>query len=336
MVSALDIVSRAQATSLMGPYEPPSREEHLSPYVSLGDMASPYDMRETGAVLEIKHALHALGQLAADKFRTADPAIETRWREIVLGEPSWDAATADEFAIAVGRYRGAGLQVAGPYAVNTAGGPQPTATGLELLAGAVNELLGGSPRMLNYERWRGGAFAPPSMLSGPSAETPIIHVDYFGPYFRLPPPDTVPALMEQIIAADRMVTDAQLDAMFNRPAATEEVRARLAADMILGRSIRDAWIEEAHAQSEVTGETRELTVPEAEAACIDLGGSWDGSRCVTPEKTGAEASTRPSASGAALIALGVAGLVGLVASRWRKRAPTPSYGRLTGTLAGGR
>ena len=334
MASALDIIERAQAASLMGPYEPSPREEHLTPYVSLGDMASPYDMRETEAVLEVKSALYALGQLAADKFRTSDPSFETRWKEIILGEPSWDAATADEFCIAVGRYRGIGWQVPSPYAVTTPGGPQPTATGLELIAGAVNERLGGSPRMLSYERWRGGSFAPPSIISGPTAETPIIHADYFGTRFRTAPADTDPAVLERIVAADRMITDAQRAAMFNEPLASEEIRSRLAADMILGRSIRDAWIDEAWAQSEVTGSTHELTVPEAEQACIDLGGSWDGSRCTTPALPTDPSKASTSVGYAPLIALAAAGVIGILAVAGARRS-SGGYSRLTGTLARG-
>lgn len=335
MSRAMDLVRRAQAESLMGPYEPVPGPERAAPYVGVGQMQGPYDFSEPVAILEMKAALKALGELAADKFRTSDPAIETRWRDIIAGEPSWDAAAADEFAIAIGRYRGLGVQVPGPYAVDTPGGPQPTATGLELIAGAVNDLLGGSPRMLNYESWRGGSFAPPSIVSGPAADTPVIHTDYFGTDFRLPPADTRPDVLEQIVAANGMITDAQKDAMFNRPAESEQVRAQKAADMMLGRSIRDAWIAEALAESEVTGETHELTVPEKERACIDLGGQWNGESCVTPPEPAPSTSSpaSPAASRGALVALGSLGLLGLLAAKLGRGG---GYGRLSGSLVRGK
>lgn len=325
----MDVISKAQAASLMGPYEPTTPEELLTPYESLGDTSEPYDLNEPAAVLELKEALYALGERAADRHRTSDPAIERRWQDIVLGEPSWDGATADEFALAIGRYRGLGWQVPYPYAVSTPGGPQPTATGLELIAGAVNELLGGTPPMLSYERWRAGSFAPPSRISGPDPNDPIIPVSYFGPAFGVEPADTDPDIREQIAAAERMVGDAHAGAM---QAGTEDERAKHAANMILGRALRDAWVAEARAQSEVTGEGRQLTLSEAEEACIDLGGRWDGdAKVCAPPPPVDTAATEPPTKHWPLAALGAAAIGAFLLLRERGPARAPSA--LRGALA---
>jgi hypothetical protein len=291
MPSAMDWVQRMQSSSLLAGYERPVREEQASPYVQLGNTSVPYDMNQPGVVRELKRALATLGALAADPLRNADPAIETRWKDIVADEPvpSWDAATADEFAIAVGRYRGWGWQVPEPYARSTPGGPQPTASGLELVAGAVNQLLGGHPRMAIYEQWREGTFEPPSVISGPPANAPVIDVSYLGPSYVAMPPSTAPDIGQQINEAERMLTEAHAAAMV---AENETDRARHAATMLLARSIRKAWVAEAQAQAPTrTGET--TVDPVAPDACARLGGSYDPTTggCLRVESASAEPSS---------------------------------------------
>lgn len=304
MPSVMDWVSRMQQRSLLAGYERPVREEQASPYIQLGDTSIPYDLNQPGVVRELKLALRKLGELSADSHRTSDPAIETRWQDIVVDEevPSWDAATADEFAIAVGRYRGWGWQVPEPYARSTPGGPQPTASGLELIAGAVNELLGGHPRMVIYEQWREGTFEPPSVISGPPANAAVIDVSYFGPAYMATPAGTAQDIVMQINEAERMLTEAHAGAMV---ASNENERAHYAAMMLLARSIRDAWVRTAQAQAPIrTGET--TVDPVAPDACAKLGGSYDPATgsCHRVET----ASSKPS-SATPWIVLAVGGLL---------------------------
>ena len=290
---AVEFLQRVQAASLMGPYEPLDREEQAAPYVGVGDTSIPYDLGARGVIREVKHALKALGVLAADRHRTSDPAIERRYEAIVTEEEvrSWDAASADEFAIAIGRYRGWGLQVPWPWAASSPGGPQPTATGLELLAGAVNERLGGHPRMVMYEQWRQGTFAPPSRVSGPDADAPIVPLNYFGVEHPLPPASVAPDIAEQIAASNLMLADAWTSAM---TATTELERAELAATMQLGRSLRNTWVAQAQARApEREGTT--VVEPVAPEACVKLGGRWDAEqhRCMPPVQTAETSGAAP-------------------------------------------
>ena len=328
MADIMDMVRRAQQTSLLGNYELPGREEQAAPYVQLGDTSIPYDLDAPGVIAEIKAALVALGQRAADRFQTSDPAIETRYKDILLDEdvPTWDAATADEFAIAIGRYRGWGWQVPGPYAVMTPGGPQPTATGLELIAGAVNELLGGFPRMVRYEQWRSGAFAPPSMVSGPKANAPVRRTSNFGTTFLYSPPDAPGDVLEQVAAADRMLSDAWAGAM---QAGSEQERAVYASTMVLGRSVRDAWVREAIAQTPVREGTTEVEHVD-QSACVNLGGQWDAA---TNECKALEPAQAETESSAPWIILAVGGLLIAGSMLHKPKAAAPSRSRLAGSLA---
>lgn len=319
---ALEFLSRVQSASLMGPYEPADPEELAAPYVGVGDTSIPYDLGAPGIIREVKQALKALGVLAADRHRTPDPAIERRYEAIVIDEdvPSWDAASADEFAIAIGRYRGWGLQVPWPWASDSAGGPQPTATGLELLAGAVNDQLGGHPRMVMYEQWRQGTFAPPSRVSGPDADAPVVPLTYFGVEYTAAPATVEPDIAEQISASERMLSDAWTSAM---TATTEEERAYLASTMQLARSLRTAWVAQAQARApEREGTT--VVEPLAPTACVKLGGRWDEQqhRCVPPPEQAAPSSSAP------WLILAVGGL--LVAGSFLSK----DRARLTGGLRG--
>lgn len=178
-------------------------EEQASPYIEFGsmgqdvasDMDKPFDLNEPGVVLEIKKALVALAQADADPLRNPDdPIQETVWQEIVMTGPhaeAWEGAAADELVTAMSRYAPTS-GIVGPYVqlggsqfgkYGIVGGAQPTAAGLEVLAGAVQQRLGGQPVMGSYLKWRGGAFSPPSTVSGPPSTAQVIPVGRHGAFW---------------------------------------------------------------------------------------------------------------------------------------------------------
>ncbi len=149
-----------------------------SSYLSLAGFEKPYDLNVPGAVLEIKKALSALAVSGSDpNLNPDDPIKETIWQRLTQDD-SWDSAVADEFVMAISRYKNLygdnQVQQGGSPPTNMVGGLQPTASGLECLAGAVTQKLGGYPQMTLYLKWRGGMFDPPSSLSGPASNAQVI------------------------------------------------------------------------------------------------------------------------------------------------------------------
>jgi LPXTG-motif cell wall-anchored protein len=174
-------------------------EREASPYLSLGEepraaMSQPFDLNAPGVPLEIKQALVALARVDADPLTAqGDPIRETVWQELVLSGPyqdAWEGAAADEFVTAISRYAPAS-GIPGPYVrlgggagkYGIVGGAQPTAAGLEVLAGAIQTKLGGVPSMQRYLAWRGGVFAPPSTISGPPAGAAVLPIQRSGKFW---------------------------------------------------------------------------------------------------------------------------------------------------------
>jgi hypothetical protein len=267
--NVLSIVAKAQGTSILGVH---GIEESELPYESLGEDKTPYDLNDPVAIQQVKSALLALGRYWSDRVAREDPAIETRWSWIDPSVPSWDPSTADEFAFAVGRLRGLGWQVSGPYAVETPVGPQPTATGLELIAGAVNDLLGGTPRMTHYEAWRGGWVSPPSVISGPAPSDPVSPCQFYGPAFNLPPYGLTGGLAGALELVRRALTQAWIDAM--EPGQNEAYRKAVEQRILEMRGERDRIVEIAIAGEPIReGQTTvEHLAPEA---CANAGGIWN-------------------------------------------------------------
>lgn len=152
---------------------------------AMGSVSVPFELDET-ATIELKMALHALASRASDPLlNPIDPATERSWTRMALSGPfagAWDGPSSDELVTALSRYaKSSGIS--GPYVQLQAGGngryginggPQPTPAGLEVIAGAVETILGGAPRMSKYLAWRGGVFAPPSSVSGPGLSSIVI------------------------------------------------------------------------------------------------------------------------------------------------------------------
>jgi hypothetical protein len=152
-------------TGPAGPSEPITGE------LSLVD----YDLSQPGRVYEVKQAIRMLAERGANKvFNPKDPIQETTWQRMALGQPyqdSWDWATADEFLALLSRYaleldidlNKAVQHVPGaPFAM--VGGLQPTALGVELIAGALHRSnIDPATVMPEYMAWRGASWwAPPS------------------------------------------------------------------------------------------------------------------------------------------------------------------------------
>lgn len=198
-------VEREQRVALMGVsnYEGPGAAMRaFHPYVgrpsALGDTAQPFDLNAPGVVREIKQALVALARLGADPLRNpTDPITETTWKRVSdeLSDPyaadAWTGATADEYVTMLSRYPDLRSALDGPFTqlggskfgkYGIVGGAQPTAHGLEVLAGAVRQQTGQSLMPL-YEAWRGGVFPPPSSVSAPAGNATVMPVTKHGPFW---------------------------------------------------------------------------------------------------------------------------------------------------------
>lgn len=176
---------------------PGTLERAYNPYArldALGDTSQPFDLRSPAAVLELKHALVALAQHGSDPLKVSDPIQEDRWKRIQLtgpGAAGWEGPAADELVAAISRHAKAS-GIAPPYIqlggssfgkYGIVGGPQPTAHGLEVIAGAVQTLLGGAPQMTQYLAWRDGTFKPPSSVSKPPENAQVNLVEWSHPYW---------------------------------------------------------------------------------------------------------------------------------------------------------
>jgi hypothetical protein len=165
----------------LGFYEPMGTVERVyTPYTlrALGQNEASYDLNEPGAVKEIKDVLVALGRYQSDPVaHPNDAQIEQTYKSIDRSpsfEDAWDGASADAFVLAIGRYKDLGGFLFSPGAFaqlqpqvgqfggeTIVGGPQPTVSGLEVLAQAARKLLHGSPQLDRYVSWRGGSLSNP-------------------------------------------------------------------------------------------------------------------------------------------------------------------------------
>lgn len=166
-----------------------SGDRRYSPYDSaFGQLKTPYDLNEPGAVAEIKVVLRELAKLRSDPLGP-DPITEDTWQFIDMSREhidAWDGPTADEFLLAISRRRATAPSDA-PFATASPveskgrfeiiGGPQPTVAGLELMAQASHKLLKDSVQLDNYLAWRGGTLD--DWFGGPP-ETLVIPTGKFG------------------------------------------------------------------------------------------------------------------------------------------------------------
>ena len=199
-------------------------------------------------VLEIKKALIALATRGSDPTQSSDPIKEDAWKNIItLGDftDAWDGPTADEFMLAMSRFKG---YIDGPHFQSFApppdgivGGPQPLAKGLEALAGAVENVLNGTPVMTQYLAWRNGTLDPPSLLSGPSASDPVLFCRFREQPWNLlgytPIWDGAPDYMK----AQATSVDEQLITAWGRMYAAEDefMRSAVYSEVKLLRSMHD-------------------------------------------------------------------------------------------------
>lgn len=332
-------IERAQRVSLLGEPDPHQGRELLAPYQAFGQPPAPlpYDLKAAGVVSEIKRALVALAQMEADRSRSPnDPATERLWRDIDLSPSfadAWHPAAAQEYALAVSRYRTSAVPP--PYLQFPAGstsGPQPTAAGLELLAGAVNTRLGGTPRMTIYEAWRGvgpggvagapdlGVYSVAWALAGGTKRSVKPTQNVFGSgaqVVKLPSPmvlDSYPLLRGQIHdARATQVRSWQAAAK----ADNEKERDFWATAMENHRRARDQLVDKAIALDTTQWKALPAEHRLAASSCQEAGGEWvtlpDGSgRC----QAVARASAGP---GFPVWAVGVAGAVAAAGYWWYTR-----------------
>lgn len=310
----MSLVARAQRTSLLGVHD--IGEQDL-PYESLGEDKQPYDLGNVTAVKELKTALVTLGYYWSDKLARPDPSTETRWSQIDLASEGWEPAAADELAFAIGRLRGAGWQVKEPYAFETPVGPQPTPTGLELIAGAVNQLLGGSPRMAHYEAWRGGVMAPPSVISGPSATDPVTPNYFYGTAFKVAPANVEGGVAAGLQMVRTALTEAWKDAM--APDKDESYRREVEKRIIDMRAERDKLVEIAIANAPPR-EGKTVVEHVAAEQCTGSGGVWNPSdgTCVFMAQKKDEPSPKNYVP---WVVLGL-GALGVGYAWWKSRGPS--------------
>lgn len=297
-------------------------ESEFSPYVAFGADLPPYDLGAQGAVAEVKRALRALGELHADPLRNppgTDIATETTWKAITLHDDLWDDVAAEEFLLAVSRYRGLGWQVPEPYAQlgEPGAAPQPTIGGLELIAGAVHDRLGGSPPMVRYEQWREAGcvvcFDPPSAMSRPPATTPVFRTKQI-PLVHTPPADAPKDLLAKVVAADAAQQSLWLQATM---AETEAARAKFAVAMQAARVARAVAVQAAvDAAPERTGVT---LLDEAFRQCVAKRWIWDPyeKKCSPPVVAAAKPPHR--SSGGLWVALGLLAAGGVGVALWRQK-----------------
>jgi len=252
---------------------------HALPYSGLGADLAPYDLNAPGAVAEVKRSLRSLAEAESDPFKKCpiEVVTETTWKDLT-DDDVWDEAAAEEMLLAASRYRGMGWQVPPPYVQQgePGGGPQPSVNGLELIAGAANQRLGGSTKMKLYEAWRKAGctfqatcFDPPSAVSRPASETAVTRTLVTGPR-KVAPPTATDDYQAAIKAADDYQQALWMQAA---EAPNETERLRLALFMKQAAQARDAVVDAAAAAAPVrTGTT---TVDDANRKCQDAGGKYD-------------------------------------------------------------
>jgi hypothetical protein len=260
----MKLIRAAHSASFLGVGE--------APYVDLGaGDAPPYDMNAPGVIGEVKAVLVDLAQ----KLTAGVSPADTRWQSIrddQDGVPTWDEATADELVLMLGRIRNlqwlatAGIEE--PWWSIAPVGPIPTATGLEMLAGATSYFAG--PPMPRYLAWRSGTIAPPSRVSGPSASAPVVPPSYYGPFLY------APAGMPEPYASSLATIEAAMLADWGSAATASDETARsvIAGNMLIHRAARDAIISQA--LSLIPPREGVTTVAHVDAeACAKVGGTYD-------------------------------------------------------------
>lgn len=243
-MSLLDVVAKAQGTSLLGYgfYEPAGTvEDQYTPFESsltglaLGADPVGYDFGQSGAVGEVKTALAAVAQ--------KDGAQEAVWRVLTTSD-TWDDPAADEYLLFLSR-SGLGDHVAdywspgGPTLV-----PQPTAKGLDLLirrAQTISQFFTGAALPI-YQAFRAAHL---DLFPQANAPAPIFIV----PTSRVTPhpmlsPSASPTMVATVEAARDRVNRAYATAL---SADTEAMRMGAAQELVDARAARDAAIVRANA-----------------------------------------------------------------------------------------
>jgi len=258
----------------------------------LGADLPAYDLGAPGVIRELKRALVALASAESDPFKksAADVATEQTWK-LITDDDSWDGPAAEEFLLAISRYRPHAiidaLHISEPYVQQglPGGPPQPVVNGLELIAGAVRQKIGGVPAMVKYEAWRAQGctfqatcFAPPSTISKPPDATPVLLTQRG---VRIVPSANADPAQLGLVAA----LDAQQQAVwkFAMAATNEQQRAQLASSMVSARTTRDAAALAAGGvvppqPPQPVQPGPPVVVTPAETACVTAGGFWDPSK----------------------------------------------------------
>lgn len=284
MGKLLGLVARAQSYHLRGVGD----ATHAA--YGLGGTVSPsYDFSAPGAVSEVKKALSALAQK------------ETVAAQPLLDDDVWDDAAAIEFALFVGRHRSKmPWALTDPFVVDAPypSKPQPTVWGLELLAGAVNTELDQTFKMSTYEAWRGGVYAPPSVISRPPQSAGL------RPTYNFAPHTFLPSGTSSDLAAGVGMFDTMLKALIGRALVltNEADRTNLKNVFLTTSQEREAAVAATVASSDFAAQ--------AAADCAAAGGTWfsDTQLCAMqrapiapPAVTDPGGATDPSTMGAIIL-----------------------------------
>lgn len=193
------LIRRTQEAALFG--LPGALERAHTPY-DPGFYREPYDLGAPDAVAEVKRALVALAAAGANPAGGGDVVTETTWQSITDGD-TWDLAAGTEYLLFLSRFgRALADKVLVQDPVAPGSSPQPTVTGLECLAATVNTVLQGQPKLAIYEQWRGGLFKPPSWVSAPPEDTPVMRTANVAPVDGAIPPDAPAALRADVEKVD--------------------------------------------------------------------------------------------------------------------------------------
>lgn len=278
--------------------------------VPMGQTASRvYDLNQPGRVQEIKDVLFALAKKKSDTLQTGPDELQTEetWKHMKRSGrfvDAWDGPTADAFVLAIGRYKDlAGYTFSAPAfsqllvefqggKTGVIGGPQPTVSGLETLAQASRQLLGGTPQLTQYLAWRGGDLSsvfdtPPDVKVFPALKAGPIY-DKRG--WTLAWREGPAAKSDPGLLADLDLVEESLSNNWNmaQNSKDEKDRQERADSIVSNRATRDTIVRSLNKGA-----------PPRECGDMNLKWSWEEGKCVSRCPAGMEVI--PGQDGCALV-----------------------------------
>jgi len=285
-----EVVGTGLSRSVQG-YTTSAPQEGQYALVPMGDEAQRvYDLNQPGRVKEIKDVLYHLSKLKSDSLQTPAEELQTEdtWKHMRRSgqhADAWDGATADAFVLAIGRYKDLAGYLLSPPPMSqlliefqggktgVIGGPQPTIAGMEMLAQAARQLLGGAPQLSQYVQWRGGDLS--SLLDLPP-DAKVFPVLKAGPIYDArgwtlawrdgPVAQANPQLVDEL---DLVEDSIQANWRMAQDEPDEKGREERASSLISNRATRDQIVREMNKGA-----------PPRDCNNINLKWSWEQNKCI--------------------------------------------------------